>query len=67
MKVLKNEPIALCDVVDGFVKSLVTPLCGAVSSNNFGEVIWKSKLRRLRKKFAGKARAPELSATTPEK
>jgi hypothetical protein len=26
----------------GFVKSYVTPLCGAVSPNNFGEAIWKS-------------------------
>ena len=48
MKVLKNKPIALCAVVDGFVKS----------QNSDGFV-------RL-KKFAGKARAPELSATTPE-
>jgi hypothetical protein len=30
------------------------------------EVEKKAKFRRLRKKSAGKARAPELSATTPE-
>ena len=35
---------------DEFVKSLVTPLCGAVSSNNFGEVIWKSSPSSLRRK-----------------
>jgi hypothetical protein len=45
-----NRPISVISAIApaGFVKSDVTPLCDVVSSNNFGEVIWKSVIATSR-------------------
>jgi hypothetical protein len=43
----------------------VTPLCGAVSSNNFGEVIWKPKMGWKVKKPRSRRAIPEESPSIP--